>query len=249
MSRRLVTQKLDEVSASPSARRQTNEGHLVEKRDRRRSSRSAPGYRSPGPPRPASNRRPRFSFFSFTCQRTEEPKPLEIPANPAKPAPVPGRRTAEDRPAASPCEKTAKLVHAPDIWIRNSASARSAPIRETTTRSASRPPPDPKGPATEPPAGTTSPQRRRRWPRYRTTKKPCQHRSTKNRHAGKAPEIRADPVSAPGKSVQTVKKIRLVGRTGGDARTAPAEPAGPPPTTGRRRADAGFRPVVRAWRG
>jgi hypothetical protein len=175
MSRRLVTQKLDEVSASPSARRQTNEGHLVEKRDRRRSSRSAPGYRSPGPPRPASNRRPRFSFFSFTCQRTEEPKPLEIPANPAKPAPVPGRRTAEDRPAASPCEKTAKLVHAPDIWIRNSASARSAPIRETTTRSASRPPPDPKGPATEPPAGTTSPQRRRRWPRYRTTKKPCQH--------------------------------------------------------------------------
>jgi hypothetical protein len=61
------------------------------------------------PPRPASNRRPRFSFFSFTCQRTERqnpssakdrsPRKIRRPCTP-RPAET-GHRTAEDRPAAS----------------------------------------------------------------------------------------------------------------------------------------------------
>lgn len=60
-------------------------------------------------PRPASNRRPRFSFFSFTCQRTErqnpsrrkEQKPPQNSPSPRHDPTEAGHRTAEDRPAAS----------------------------------------------------------------------------------------------------------------------------------------------------
>jgi hypothetical protein len=81
--------KLDEVLIHPKPKPWANKSHLVEKRVRRpfASHEAIQGHAAADNPtevdaanaaiipRSASMRRPRFSFFSFTCQRTERQNP------------------------------------------------------------------------------------------------------------------------------------------------------------------------------
>ena len=198
-ARHLVTQKLDEVSkitGMPEGTADDQEGHLVEKRDQRRSSHEAVRSKGQAP----SSRDPRaiaahVSLSSRSLVKEPRAEPSNPKAKPSNTGQTKGPATQQD-PYQGPIRSQARLSPNPrpqktarqPIPNKGSRQASSRPrhvdpelgIRKVRsrhrgtlqTRFASQSHPQNQAKPvtrqsqiqeTEPPAGTTSPQRRRRW--------------------------------------------------------------------------------------